>query len=107
MRTSFSITVGQVHALGRSAGRSTSRQFRFGAYLTWCATGSTCPGTPTYRFWVRAPGGLWRMVRDYGAANTFTWTPATVGQYALEVDVRDQNATASYEAVYNTTFMAN
>jgi len=69
--------------------------------------GANCPATPTYRFWVRAPGGTWRIVRDYGTANTFTWTPATAGPYALEVDVRDQNATASYEAVYNTTFTAN
>ena len=66
----------------------------------------TCPGTATYRFWVRASGGSWQIVRDYTTSNTFTWTPATVNSYSLEVDVRDQNATAAYEAVGNTTFNA-
>ncbi len=65
-------------------------------------TGSAaCPGTPTYRFWIRAPGGAWRIVRDYSTSNTFSWTPATAGTYALEVDVRNQGATSSYERVSN------
>jgi hypothetical protein len=68
-------------------------------------TGSaTCLGTPTYRFWVRAPGGAWQVIRDYSTSNTATWTPAVAGTWSLEVDVRDQNATASYEAVSNTTY---
>ena len=65
---------------------------------------ATCPGTATYRFWVRPSGGSWRIARDYSTSSTFTWTPTIAGNYALEVDVRDQNATASYEAVSNTTF---
>ncbi|HKV87679.1 MAG TPA: triple tyrosine motif-containing protein, partial [Candidatus Dormibacteraeota bacterium] len=67
---------------------------------------ATCPGTATYRFWVRAPGGSWQIVRDYSTTGTFTWTPSAAGTYYLEVDVRDQGATASYEAVKNTTFTA-
>ena len=66
--------------------------------------GATCPGTATYRFWVRAPGGAWRIARDYSTSNTFAWTPASAGTYYLEVDVRDQNATATYEAVSNITY---
>lgn len=70
-------------------------------------TGSaTCLGTPTYRFWVRAPGGAWQITRDYSTSSTFVWTPAAAGIYSLEVDVRNQNATAVYEAVANTTFQA-
>jgi len=65
---------------------------------------ATCPGTATYRFWVRPSGGSWRIARDYSTSSTFAWTPTISGNYALEVDVRDQNATASYEAVSNTTF---
>jgi hypothetical protein len=70
-------------------------------------TGSaTCLGTPTYRFWVRAPGGAWQITRDYSTSSTFVWTPAAPGTYSLEVDVRNQNATAVYETVANTTFNA-
>ena len=68
-------------------------------------TGSaTCLGTPTYRFWVRAPGGSWQIVRDYSTTATFVWTPATAGTYSLEIDVRDQGATATYEGVSNLTY---
>ena len=71
-------------------------------------TGSgTCPGTATYRFWVRNPGGSWKIVRDYSTTSTFTWTPAAAGTYSLEVDVRDQGATAVYEVVANSTFNAS
>jgi hypothetical protein len=62
---------------------------------------ATCPGTATYRFWVRAPGGSWQIVQDYSTGNTFTWTPAAAGTYSLEVDVRDQGGTATYEHVAN------
>ena len=62
---------------------------------------STCPGTPEYRFWVKAPGGNWTIVRDYQAGNTFTYTPASAGTYSFEVDVRDQGSTEVYEHVAN------
>ena len=71
-------------------------------------TGSaTCLGTPQYRFWVRAPGGSWTIVQDYSSASSFTWSTAgkAPGTYALEVDVRDQGATSSYETVANVTFV--
>ena len=68
---------------------------------------ATCLGTPTFRFWVRPAGGAWAIARDYSTSSSFTWTPATAGTYYLEVDVRDQNANASYEAVSNTTFVAS
>jgi N-acetylmuramoyl-L-alanine amidase len=67
---------------------------------------ASCPGTATYRFWVRAPGGSWQIVRDYTTGNTFSWTPAAAGTYSLEVDVRDQNAAATYETVANISFTA-
>ena len=65
---------------------------------------ATCPGTPTYRFWVRAPGGAWRIARDYSTSSTFGWSPAIAGSYSLELDVRDQNASAVYEKVTNISY---
>jgi hypothetical protein len=78
------------------------------AGTTMVLTGSaSCTGTPQYRFWVRAPGGAWTIVRDYGAGTTFSWTPPTAGTYSLEVDVRNPASSASYEAVANQTYLVN
>jgi hypothetical protein len=68
-------------------------------------TGSaTCPGTAEYRFWVRAPGGIWTIVQDYSPTATFAWTGMAAGTYGLEVDVRDQGSGVTYETVSNLTF---
>ena len=66
---------------------------------------ATCTGTPEYRFWVRAPGGSWQIVRDYNSSNSFAWTPATAGTYSVEVDVRNQGSTVIYETVSNITYV--
>ncbi len=76
-----------------------------GSTVTLTAT-ATCPGTPTYKFWIKAPGGAWTVVQAYSTGNTFTWvTPVTPGTYYLEVDVRDQGATDTYEKVSNITYV--
>ncbi len=74
-----------------------------GTLITLTAT-STCPGTATYKFWIKAPGGSWTVVQPYGTGNTFSWTPAIAGTYSLEVDVRDQGGTDTYEKVANLTY---
>ena len=67
---------------------------------------ATCPGTATYRFWTKSPSGPWTMVQDYSTTNTFSWSIAglPLGNYGLEVDVRDQGATDTYEKVNTATF---
>jgi hypothetical protein len=74
--------------------------------VTLTAT-ATCPGTPTYRFWVKAPSGPWTVVQDYSTTNTFGWntTGQPLGSYGLEVDVRNQGGTDSYEKVSNLTYV--
>jgi hypothetical protein len=68
-----------------------------GAQVVLTAATTACPN-PTYRFWVRPPGGAWQVVRAYGSSNTFTWTATgAAGAYELEVNVRDQSSTASYQ----------
>jgi hypothetical protein len=67
----------------------------------------TCPGTPTYRFWVKAPGGSWQVKQEYSSNATFTWNTAglAIGTYGLEIDVRDQGASSAYEATANMTYV--
>ena len=74
-----------------------------GTQVTLTASAS-CPGTATYRFWVRAPGGAWQIVRDYATGSSFSWTPLDPGAYALEVDVRNQGSDDAYETVANITY---
>ncbi len=47
------------------------------------------------------------MVQAYGSGNTFTWTTTGLvpGTYQLEVDVRNQGASATYETVKNISFV--
>jgi spore germination protein YaaH len=67
---------------------------------------ATCAGTPQYRFWVKAPGGSWKIAQDYSASSTFTWntTGLATGTYSLEVDVRDAGSSQAYDTVANSTF---
>ena len=73
-----------------------------GAVVTLSAFGQ-CPGTATYRFWIRPPGGNWTIVQDYSASSSYSWKTVSYvpGTYGLEVDVRDQGSTALYEVVSN------
>jgi hypothetical protein len=85
---------------------STDKASPQGTGSTIVLTGtSTCPGTPVYRFWTQAPNGRWTVVQDYSPTSTFSWSgTGLAGVYGLEVDVRDQGGTDTYEKAYSTTF---
>ena len=88
-----------------SVGLSTSRVSPAVPGTTVVITASaSCPGPPEYRFWVRPPGGGWGVAQNYGAAATYSWTPSLQGTYGLEVDVRDQGSSASYDTYTTGTF---
>src|SRR5439155_250983 len=72
--------------------------------VTLTAT-ATCPGTPTYNFWTKTPTGTWTMDQDYSTTNTFGWSDTgRTGSYNIEVDVRDQAETVSYDTVKNLPY---
>jgi hypothetical protein len=52
----------------------------------------SCTGTPQYEFYVRSPAGVWTLVQNWGASNTFTWSSTSSGAYMIEVDVRNAGA---------------
>jgi len=77
-----------------------------GAPVTLRASAS-CPGTPNYRFWIQPPSGNWTMVQDYSTSSTYSWNTSglAAGTYGLDVWVRDQGATSSYETYAYTTYV--
>src|SRR5256885_3221785 len=76
-----------------------------GSKIALSAT-STCPGTAQYRFWMQKPGAAWGVVQNYGSLATYSWdtTGFALGDYGVEVDVRNVGSTAGYEAVTNDIF---
>ena len=97
--------VGDVLRACSAVGLSTSKSSPAFPGTAVVITGSSsCPGTPEYRFWVQPPGGKWAVVQNYGAAATYSWSAGVQGTYSLEVDVRDQGSTASYDKYVTTSF---
>jgi hypothetical protein len=77
-----------------------------GTPIKWTARvqGGTA-GPIQYQFWLYNIGtNTWRNAQPWGPSETFTWTPtwADEGDYSLQVWVRSNGSTASYEA-YATT----
>jgi hypothetical protein len=67
--------------------------------VTFTATSTGC-ATPTYEFWIQAPGGSWQIVQAYSTASTYTWNTAGLagGTYLLDVWARAQGSSADKEA---------
>jgi hypothetical protein len=69
-----------------------------GATITFTATARSFPrfgGVPTYKFWLYdVTSGVWRVLRDYTADNTFSWvtSSADAGRYVAQVWVRAGSA---------------
>jgi hypothetical protein len=60
-----------------------------GDTITWTATATGMGATPVYQFSVGADGGPSHVVRDFSAANTFTWSPLQEGTYDFSVTVKN------------------
>jgi hypothetical protein len=76
-----------------------------GTPITWKVTAGGGPGPLQYRFYrFSRATNLWSLVQDYGAADSYTWTPATgeAGTYVIQAWVRRTGSTAAYEAWSST-----
>ena len=57
--------------------------------VTWNANATVSGGTAEYQFWVySAAAGAWSVGRAWSADSSWTWTPTTAGQYAVQVWAR-------------------
>src|SRR4051812_710967 len=74
-----------------------------GATTTWAAVTSGGRAPLQYKFW-RLDPDAWHMVQDYGASNTYSWTPGVNdgGSHALQVWVRNQGSTSAFDAWLGT-----
>jgi len=68
-----------------------------GTPITFTAAGQGGGGSYEFRFWINSGTG-YNIIQDYSAANTLVWTPATIGNYDILVDVRNTGSTAFREA---------
>src|SRR5919109_3678905 len=75
-----------------------------GTAVTFTATAAGCP-SPTYEFWLLAPGGSWTVMQAWSASNKWTWNTSGLasGTYQLNTYVRQSGSTATYEAYLSPT----
>jgi len=76
-----------------------------GTPITWTTRvqGGTA-GPIQFQFWLYSVTTGWRNAQPWGPSETFTWTPiwSDDGDYAVQVWVRSNGSTASYEAYAGT-----
>ena len=73
-----------------------------GAPITWTAVASGA-GPLEYSFYRFSQStGRWTTVQAWGPSPSYTWTAPSTGTYSLQVWVRRQGSTASYDAYRST-----
>jgi len=76
-----------------------------GRTITWTAKAIGGPAPLQYQFWrFQESTGTWTIVQPFGAATTYSWTPAAgqQGRYAVQVWVRRAGSTAAYDDYKST-----
>ncbi len=70
-----------------------------GATITWTATATGGLAPLQYEFLLYTGAtATWSVARAYSTSNTWAWTPAQTGQYAVQVWVRNNGSTNAYDA---------
>ena len=59
--------------------------------MTGAASGGTSPYK--YAYVVQAPNGNWTVLKDYSTATSYTWTPASLGSYKVQIKAKDSKNT--------------
>ncbi len=88
-----------------TGGTGATTGFTGGAF-TMHGASSSCTN-PVYKFWVQDPGRAWSIVQQYSSTTSHIWGPVGtyhVGDYRMEVDVRDASESTTYDSVSNITY---
>jgi len=75
----------------------------FGTPVTLVATRPGGPVNNEYRFWLNSGTGF-AIAQDYSPAASWAWTPAAIGNYDIQVDVRTAGSAALREASATISF---
>jgi hypothetical protein len=76
-----------------------------GTPITWTANVIGGAGLFEYKFWrYDVQKRQWTLVQDYSRGDQYSWTPTSldVGQYHIQVWIREVGSTASYETFAQT-----
>ena len=70
-----------------------------GTTITWTCVASDPDGTGDllYQFWILDPASGWVVGRAWSSSNTWAWTPTSAGTYYVQVWVRDQHHSSSWD----------
>lgn len=63
--------------------------------ITANASGGT---TRLYKFWLSKDGGSFVKIQDYSTNSIYNWTPSLPGNYKINVHVKDNSSSKSYDA---------
>jgi N-acetylmuramoyl-L-alanine amidase len=86
-------------AIAQVTGFSIGSDFQLGKAHTIIGTG-TSANNVLYQFWVKDHSkGTWALTQDYSANGTFVWTPAKIGDYRVEMHVKDQYSSKEFDNI--------
>ena len=64
--------------------------------MTAKAVGGTAPYQ--YAYVVQSPSGTWTVLKGFGTATSHTWTPASLGNYTVQIKVKDSAGTVNIKS---------
>ena len=74
-----------------------------GVSMTAKALGGTAPYQ--YAYVVKSPSGTWTVLKGFGTAASLTWKPASLGNYTVQIKVKDSAGTVKIKN-FNLTVSA-
>ncbi|MGE5398513.1 MAG: CARDB domain-containing protein [Chitinophagales bacterium] len=48
---------------------------------------------PEYRFWLKEPGGIWKVIQEWSTTNSCCWIPQAAGTAQIRVEARSNGTT--------------
>jgi len=78
---------------GATLGSSIASPQVAGTAVTFTANGSGGVGPREFKFFVQPSGGTAQVVQNWSTTTTYTWTPATAGNYTVSVWARSAGVT--------------
>jgi hypothetical protein len=79
-----------------------------GTKVTWTARAKGGSSGPLqYQFWIYSAAKGWTLGQPYGSSHSFTWTPTwgDEGDHNVQVWVRNNGSTATYEALRSSGWL--